>query len=98
MLLSYLATVLSSYRRHLLWVTAGQKRADAHYRALTEYEVDECDVLDSLITQGVEIDLDDGVLVSRLRFGHALQMVASLERKCTDATTRLTRSLTLEKS
>lgn len=66
---------------------ADQKRADAHRRALTECEDYERDVLYPLVTRGVDIDLDDGVLVNYLRFGPALQKVASIERKRTDATT-----------
>lgn len=66
---------------------ADQKRADAYRRALTECEDYERDVLYPLVTQGVDIDLDDGVLVNYLRFGPALQRVASIERKRTDATT-----------
>ncbi|QPL04899.1 MULTISPECIES: BREX-1 system adenine-specific DNA-methyltransferase PglX [Actinomyces] len=66
---------------------ADLKRADAHRRALTECEDYERDVLYPLVTQGVDITLDDGVLVNYLRFGRALQKVASIERKRADATT-----------
>lgn len=66
---------------------ADQKRADAHRRALTECEDYERDVLYPLVTQGVDIDLDDGVLVNYLRFGPALRNVPAIEGKRTDATT-----------
>lgn len=95
-----LATVLGDYLREYqaklraeasrlerTGTAADQKRADAHRRALTECEDYERDVLYPLVTQGVDIDLDDGVLVNYLRFGPALQKVASIERKRTDATT-----------
>lgn len=97
---STLATVLGDYLREYqaklraeasrlerTGTAADQKRADAHRRALTECEDYERDVLYPLVTQGVDIDLDDGVLVNYLRFGPALQKVASIERKRTDATT-----------
>lgn len=79
---------------------ADLKRADAHRRALTECEDYERDVLYPLVTRGVDIDLDDGILVNYLRFGPALQKVASIERKRTDATTWTwpTHSPTSEKS
>lgn len=66
---------------------ADQKQADAHRRALTECEDYERDVLYPLASRGVEIDLDDGVLVNYLRFGRALQKVAAIEKKRSDATT-----------
>ncbi|VEG27451.1 BREX-1 system adenine-specific DNA-methyltransferase PglX [Actinomyces howellii] len=66
---------------------ADLKRADARRRALTECEDYERDVLYPLVTRGVDIDLDDGVLVNYLRFGPALQKVAAIEGKRTDATT-----------
>lgn len=65
---------------------ADQKRADAHRRALTECEDYERDVLYPLASRGLEIDLDDGVLINYLRFGRALQKVAAIEKKCSDAT------------
>ena len=95
-----LSTVLSDYLREYqaklqaeasrlerTGTAADQKRADAHRRALTECEDYERDVLYPLVSRGVDIDLDDGVLVNYLRFGPALQKVASIERKRADATT-----------
>lgn len=66
---------------------ADQKRADAYRRALTECEDYERDVLYPLASRGLEIDLDDGVLVNYLRFGRALQKVTAIEKKRPDATT-----------
>ena len=79
---------------------ADQKRADAYRRALTECEDYERDVLYPLTSRGVEIDLDDGVLVNYLRFGRALQKVTAIEKKRSDATTWTwpNRPLTSEKS
>ena len=64
---------------------ADQKRADAYRRALTECEDYERDVLYPLASRGVEVDLDDGVLVNYLRFGRALQKVTAIEKKRSDA-------------
>lgn len=66
---------------------ADLKRADAHRRALAECEDYERDVLFPLASRGLTIDLDDGVLVNYLRMGRALQKVASIEKKRTDAAT-----------
>ncbi|WP_194948591.1 hypothetical protein [Actinomyces trachealis] len=87
-MLTTLSTVLGDYLREYqaklraeasrlerAGAAADLKRADAHRRALTECEDYERDVLYPLVTQGVDINLDDGVLVNYLRFGSALQKV-----------------------
>ena len=64
--------------------SAGARRSDALRRDLTECEDYERDVLFPLATRNVEIDLDDGVLVNYLRFGHALASVPAIEKKRAD--------------
>lgn len=87
-------------RLELTSSAADQKRADVRRRALTECEDYEHDVLYPLASRGLDIDLDDGVLVNYLRFGRALQKIPSIDRRRADVSTWTwpARSLTSEES